>query len=99
MARGRAIIPANKKHLELEPTIIGRNFLCKVNANIGNSAVSSSIEEVGLHRALPALSSCRHNQMREVKVRGAFLFPWLLVVHCHSWQCCTTQTVAAQKLL
>ena len=45
VARGRAIIPANKKHLELEPMIIGRNFLTKINANIGNSAVSSSIEE------------------------------------------------------
>jgi phosphomethylpyrimidine synthase len=45
VARGRAIIPANKKHLELEPMIIGRNFLVKVNANIGNSAVASSIEE------------------------------------------------------
>lgn len=45
IAEGRAIIPANKHHLELEPMIIGRNFLCKVNANIGNSAVSSSIDE------------------------------------------------------
>ncbi|HKP64661.1 MAG TPA: phosphomethylpyrimidine synthase ThiC [Polyangiales bacterium] len=45
IARGRAIIPANIKHPELEPMIIGRNFLVKVNANIGNSAVSSSIEE------------------------------------------------------
>lgn len=45
VARGRAIIPSNKKHLELEPMIVGRNFLVKVNANIGNSAVSSSIEE------------------------------------------------------
>ncbi|CAD7701482.1 unnamed protein product [Ostreobium quekettii] len=45
VARGRAIIPANRKHLELEPTIIGRKFLTKINANIGNSAVSSSIEE------------------------------------------------------
>ncbi len=45
VARGRAIIPANKRHVELEPTIVGRNFLVKVNANIGNSAVSSSIEE------------------------------------------------------
>eukprot|EP00741_Cyanophora_paradoxa_P009368 tig00000144_g9074.t1 len=45
VARGRAIIPCNKKHVELEPMIIGRNFLVKVNANIGNSAVSSSIEE------------------------------------------------------
>ncbi len=45
VARGRAVIPANRRHLELEPMIIGRKFLCKVNANIGNSAVSSSIEE------------------------------------------------------
>jgi len=45
IARGRAIIPANVNHLELEPMIIGRNFLVKINANIGNSAVSSSIEE------------------------------------------------------
>lgn len=46
VARGRAIIPANKRHLELEPTVIGRNFLTKINANLGNSAVNSSIEEV-----------------------------------------------------
>ncbi len=45
LARGRAIIPANKRHPELEPMIIGRKFLVKINANIGNSAVSSSIEE------------------------------------------------------
>ncbi len=45
VARGRAIIPANVNHPELEPTVIGRNFLVKVNANIGNSAVTSSIEE------------------------------------------------------
>ncbi len=45
VARGRAIIPANINHPELEPTIIGRNFLVKINANIGNSAVTSSIEE------------------------------------------------------
>ncbi|PYN02753.1 MAG: phosphomethylpyrimidine synthase ThiC, partial [Candidatus Rokuibacteriota bacterium] len=45
IARGRAIIPSNINHLELEPMIIGRNFLVKINANIGNSAVSSSIEE------------------------------------------------------
>jgi phosphomethylpyrimidine synthase len=45
VARGRAIIPANINHAELEPMIIGRNFLVKINANIGNSAVSSSIEE------------------------------------------------------
>jgi phosphomethylpyrimidine synthase len=45
VAAGRAIIPANIRHPELEPVIIGRNFLVKINANIGNSAVSSSIEE------------------------------------------------------
>ena len=45
IARGRAIIPANINHPEAEPMIIGRNFLVKINANIGNSAVSSSMEE------------------------------------------------------
>ena len=45
VARGRAVIPANINHTELEPMIIGRNFRVKVNANIGNSAVTSSIEE------------------------------------------------------
>ncbi|MCP0590144.1 phosphomethylpyrimidine synthase ThiC [Salmonella enterica subsp. enterica serovar Mbandaka] len=47
VAAGRAIIPANINHPESEPMIIGRNFLVKVNANIGNSAVTSSIEEEG----------------------------------------------------
>ncbi|HEX2652846.1 MAG TPA: phosphomethylpyrimidine synthase ThiC, partial [Xanthobacteraceae bacterium] len=45
VARGRAIIPSNINHPEIEPMIIGRNFLTKINANIGNSAVSSSVEE------------------------------------------------------
>ena len=45
IARGRAIIPANINHPELEPMIIGRNFRVKINTNIGNSAVTSSIEE------------------------------------------------------
>ena len=45
VARGRAIIPCNINHAELEPMIIGRNFLTKINANIGNSAVTSSVEE------------------------------------------------------
>ena len=45
IARGRAIIPANINHPEIEPMIIGRNFLVKINANIGNSAVTSSIAE------------------------------------------------------
>jgi phosphomethylpyrimidine synthase len=45
VARGRAVIPANVNHPESEPMIIGRNFLVKINANIGNSAIGSSIEE------------------------------------------------------
>ncbi len=45
IARGRAIIPANINHPELEPTILGRNFLVKINANIGNSALVSSVAE------------------------------------------------------
>ncbi|MGP0566173.1 MULTISPECIES: phosphomethylpyrimidine synthase ThiC [unclassified Nitrospina] len=45
VARGRAIIPVNINHPEIEPMIIGRNFLVKINANIGNSAIASSIEE------------------------------------------------------
>jgi phosphomethylpyrimidine synthase len=45
VARGRAIIPANVNHPELEPAVIGRNFLVKINANIGNSALGSSIAE------------------------------------------------------
>jgi phosphomethylpyrimidine synthase len=45
IARGRAVIPMNINHPEIEPMIIGRNFLVKVNANIGNSAVTSSIQE------------------------------------------------------
>jgi phosphomethylpyrimidine synthase len=45
IAKGRAIIPANVNHLELEPMIIGRRFAVKINANLGNSAVTSSIEE------------------------------------------------------
>ena len=45
IAKGRAIIPANINHGELEPMVIGRNFLVKINANIGNSAVASSVEE------------------------------------------------------
>lgn len=45
VARGRAIIPSNKRHTELEPMIVGRNFKVKINSNIGNSIVSSTIEE------------------------------------------------------
>jgi phosphomethylpyrimidine synthase len=45
IARGRAVLPANVNHVELEPALIGRNFLVKINANIGNSAVASTIEE------------------------------------------------------
>ena len=45
IARGRAIIPHNINHPEVEPMIIGRNFLVKINANIGNSAVLSSVDD------------------------------------------------------
>src|SRR5262245_50381270 len=45
VARGRAIIPANIRHLELEPMVVGKAFKTKINANIGNSAVTSSIDE------------------------------------------------------
>ena len=45
IAAGRALIPANINHAEAEPMVIGRNFLCKINANIGNSAISSGIEQ------------------------------------------------------
>jgi phosphomethylpyrimidine synthase len=45
IARGRAVLPANVNHPESEPMIIGRNFLVKINANIGNSAVTSTIQE------------------------------------------------------
>ena len=55
VARGRAIIPANINHPESEPMIIGRNFLVKINTNIGNSAISSSIEE----EVEKAVWSCR----------------------------------------
>ncbi len=55
IARGRAIIPSNINHPEAEPMIIGRNFLVKINTNIGNSAVSSSIEE----EVEKAVWSCR----------------------------------------
>ena len=60
VARGRAIIPANINHLELEPMIIGRNFLVKINANIGNSAVSSSIEGGSREAALGDAVGRRH---------------------------------------
>ena len=55
VASGRAIIPANINHPESEPMIIGRNFLVKINTNIGNSAVTSSIEE----EVEKAVWSCR----------------------------------------
>ncbi len=60
VARGRAIIPANRKHPEIEPMIIGRNFLVKINANIGNSAVGSSIEEEVEKLQLGHPLGCRH---------------------------------------
>jgi phosphomethylpyrimidine synthase len=81
VARGRAIIPANINHPELEPMIIGRNFLVKINANIGNSAVSSTIvEEVDKLRwatlwgadTVMDLSTGRHiHETREWIIRNA----------------------------
>ena len=77
IARGRAIIPANINHPELEPMIIGRNFLCKVNANIGNSAITSSIaEEVEKARwgadTVMDLSTGRHiHETREWIIRNS----------------------------
>ena len=59
VARGRAIIPANVTHLEMEPMIIGRNFAVKINANIGNSRVTSSIEEEVDKLVVDPLG-CRH---------------------------------------
>ena len=67
VARGRAIIPANINHPEIEPMIIGRNFKVKINANIGNSAVSSSIdEEVEKLRNLHG----RENEILGLAIRG-----------------------------
>ena len=62
VAAGRAIIPCNVNHPELEPMIIGRNFLVKINANIGNSAVASSIRQFHLPKYLrqPAVKYCRY---------------------------------------
>ncbi len=57
VARGRAIIPSNKRHTELEPMIVGRYFKVKVNSNIGNSAVTSSIEEEVRYRRRRGLPS------------------------------------------
>ena len=78
IARGRAIIPANINHPELEPMIIGRNFLVKINANIGNSAVSSSIaEEVEKTRVVYSLG-CRYGDgslHRQKHPRHARFYP------------------------
>jgi phosphomethylpyrimidine synthase len=81
IARGRAILPANIRHLELEPMIIGRNFLVKINANIGNSAVSSSIEEEveklqwatrwGADTVMDLSTGARIHETREWIVRNA----------------------------
>ncbi len=64
VAAGRAIIPANIKHPELEPMVIGRKFLVKINANIGNSAVATSIEEEVENSAGHALGSPRDDRRR-----------------------------------
>jgi phosphomethylpyrimidine synthase len=60
IARGRAIIPNNINHPESEPMIVGRNFLVKINANIGNSAVTSTIEE----EVEKSVWACRWEQIR-----------------------------------
>ncbi len=60
IARGRAIIPANINHPELEPVIIGRNFLVKINANIGNSAVTSGAAEEGREAGVGDALGRRH---------------------------------------
>ena len=82
LARGRAIIPANINHPETEPMVIGRNFLVKINANIGNSAVTSSIAEAvdkmtwatrwaGDHpSAAPSVRSTRATARAGVRRRG-----------------------------
>lgn len=61
VARGRAIICSNKRHLELEPMIIGRYFKVKINANIGNSVITSSIEEEVEKLQWSTLWGCRHS--------------------------------------
>ncbi len=81
IARGRAIIPANVNHPELEPMVIGRNFLVKVNANIGNSAIGSSIEEEveklvwathwGADTVMDLSTGVRIHETREGIVRGS----------------------------
>ncbi|MGE4245117.1 MAG: phosphomethylpyrimidine synthase ThiC, partial [Parvibaculaceae bacterium] len=81
VARGRAIIPANINHPESEPMIIGRNFLVKINANIGNSAVTSSMaEEVekmvwairwGADTVMDLSTGCNIHNIREWIVRNA----------------------------
>merc|ERR1719436_1549313 len=60
VARGRAIIPANRNHPESEPMIIGRKFKVKINSNIGNSAVASNIEEEVEKIAMERVVGCRH---------------------------------------
>ncbi|BDW77682.1 hypothetical protein BFINE_34770 [Bacteroides finegoldii DSM 17565] len=60
IAEGRAVLPANINHPEAEPMIIGRNFLVKINTNIGNSATTSSIDE----EVEKALWSCKWEAIR-----------------------------------
>jgi phosphomethylpyrimidine synthase len=64
VARGRAIIPANVNHPESEPMIIGRNFVVKINANIGNSAVTSSWLGRPTGGAAPRRPACRGGARR-----------------------------------
>jgi len=69
VALGRAIIPANINHVELEPMAIGRNFLVKVNANIGNSAVSSGVAEE-VEKMAWAIRSCAMRLCRSARCRS-----------------------------
>ena len=72
VARGRAIIPANINHPETEPMIIGRNFLVKINANIGNSALGSSISEEVEKMVLP-LTDTRGRYFRQLYLSSHYV--------------------------
>ena len=85
VAAGRAIIPANINHPESEPMIIGRNFLVKINANIGNSAVASSIEEAR-STGIPSLGEAatpaqQAAESEEPSMSGPNTVPWLVRRH------------------
>ena len=74
IARGRAIIPANINHAEIEPMIIGRNFLVKINANIGNSAVTSSIEEEVEKILMAPTQNHKNNELKIARDQAILYF-------------------------